>query len=228
MLTLTVADPAMLAWCQAQWRAHHYLRAPIDPRCSVLAYVVSLHGVTVGALGFGRPESTRCYRGGLTYGSVADVTAGRAQYSRWEVLNLARVWLDPIVQQGGVWHTPELLPGYVDRRGVWRSTLASVVIGLALEQVVIDYLLRFPPCFPEEPYQLAEVLSYCDTRRHRGTIYRAAGFRLVRTNAAGIETYARAVRRLTAAEDAQVLMASEASPRSRRYRAQRAQLALFT
>ena len=33
------------------------------------------------------------------------------------------------------------------------------------------------------------MLSYCDTRSHKGTIYRAAGFALSRTNERGIETY---------------------------------------
>jgi hypothetical protein len=115
--------------------------------------------------------------------------AGRAEYDRWTILNLARVWLHPSVQRGGAFYSPELLPGYTDRRGVWRSTLASTVIELALARVGYDYLRTHPPCFPDEPYQIKVVLSYCDTTKHKGTIYRAAGFELARTNERGIETW---------------------------------------
>jgi hypothetical protein len=225
-LALHIADRASLAWAQSQWAAHHYLRAPIDARCSVLAYVVTLDTMRIGALGFGRPESTRCYSGGLTYGSLDDVARGRAQHSRWEVINLARVWFSPVVQAGGAWHTPNFLPGYLDRRGVWRSTLASTVIEMALDRVVLDYLLRYPPCFLDEPYQLRACLSYCDRTLHRGVVYRASGFKLARTNARGIETYAKPLRQLAADEDQLVRQASAASPRSQRYRAQRGQLTL--
>lgn len=226
MIALHPASKIETAWCQQQWIAHHYLHAPIDVRCSVFAYVVCLGDRPIGALGFGRPESTRCYQGGLTYGSVRDVTIGRAQYTRWEILNLARVWLDPVVQAGGEHCTPDLLPGYVDRHGIWRSQLASTVVGIALQQIVLDYLLRFPPCFLDEPYQLREILSYCDTSKHRGVIYQASGFRLVRTNKKSIETYVIPVRSLTNHEDVRVVAAWQTSERSQRYNGQRLQATL--
>jgi len=49
--------------------------------------------------------------------------------------------------------------------------------------------LAYPPCFLEQPYQLRVCLSYCDTRVHQGTIYRASGFALARQNNQGIETW---------------------------------------
>lgn len=211
MLTIHRATPAELRWAQIQWTTHHYLKRPIDTRCSVLAYVVRCNGELVGALGFGRPESTRCYHGGLTYGSVEDVQRGRARYSRWEILNLARVWLDPIVQRGGAWFV---------------ESAATQAIGMALRAVVLDYLLAFPPCFLNEPWKLRACLSYCDTRVHQGTIYRAAGFELVRTNEDGVQTWVRGLRGLQGHERKLVERESEVSPRSQRYRAQRAQLPL--
>ncbi len=69
-----------------------------------------------------------------------------------------------------------------------------------------------------EPYQIREVLSYCDARRHKGTLYRAARFRLVRTNAAGIETYARPVRPLTQAEQEIIALRSQHDSRCRKLR----------
>lgn len=229
MITLTVADAEGLAWAQRQVTAHHYLQAPVDPRCSPVAYLVQLEHPAilpqrVGCLIFGRPEATRCYQGGLTYGSLADVQAGRAQYDRWEVLNLARVWLSPNVQEGGTWCRPSLIPGYTDRRGLWRSVLASTVIRHALARVGNDYLTARPPVDCGFPYQVRVVLSYCDTRKHRGVIYRAAGFQLARTNAHGIETcVTSAVAPLSAEQDRTVRELAERSPRSQRIRATRQQ-----
>ena len=229
MISIELADTAALAWAQQQITAHHYLHAPVDPRCRPLAYVVWHRARYVGdferAIGcliFGRPEATRCYVGGLTYGSQADVASGRAQFDRWEIINLARVWLHPDVQYGGWMCTPNFLPGYTDRHGVWRSTLASTVVQQALDRVRRDYLLQYPPCFLDAPYQLRACLSYCDTRLHRGTIYRAAGFQLARRNNDGIETYWMPLPALTPSDDAQVRRCAAQHPRSRRYRAQRA------
>lgn len=227
MITLHLADDRALVRAQATVTAQHYLHQPVDSRCSPLAYEVVLdaYGATyrAGVLIFGRPEATRCFDGKLTYGSLKDVETGKAQYDRWTVLNLARVWLHPAVQRGGAFYNPELLPGYTDRRGQWRSTLASTVIELALARVGYDYLLHKPPCFPEEPYMLQVCLSYCDTSLHRGTIYRAAGFTLARTNARGIETwYTPTVAPLSSYQNDQVLKLAGQSYRSRRYRSERA------
>ncbi len=229
MITLTTASAEGLAWAQRQVTAHHYLHAPVDPRCSPLAYLVQLEHPAmlpqrVGCLIFGRPEATRCYDGGLTYGSLADVQAGLAAYDRWEVLNLARVWLSPHVQEGGTWCRPSLIPGYTDRRGVWRSALASTVIRHALARVGYDYLAARPPVDCAYPYQVRAVLSYCDTSKHKGTIYRVASFQLARTNARGIETwYTSAVAPLSAEQDRAVRQLAERSPRSQRIRAERMQ-----
>lgn len=131
-------------------------------------------------------------------------------------------WLHPNVQRGGRWYQPELLPGFTDRRGVWRSSLASYVIGEALANIGYDYLLRHPPVDCAFPYRIAAVLSYCDTRLHSGTIYRAAGFQLARKNDRGIETwYTLDVAPLSNYEDDQVRKLSRQDERSRRLRAKR-------
>ena len=229
MLTLTLwpAGPEDLARAQQTATTHHYLHAPVDVRCSPFAYDIVLDAperyLRAGVLIFGRPEATRCYDGTLTYGSLKDVQAGRAEFDRWEVLNLARVWLHPNVQAGGDLHRPELLPGYTDRRGVWRSTLASTVIEMALTRIGLDYLTRRPPCFPDEPYEIKVVLSYCDTSIHKGTIYRAAGFDLARVNERGIETYySTDVAPLSAYDHQRIQKLAGQNERSRRMRARRA------
>ena len=226
MLDLTLAhhsNSGGFAWAQEQVQQHHYLRRRVDPRTRPLAYIAHLEGQRVGCLIFGRPESTRCYQGDLTYGSLDDVARGRAQYSRWEVINLARVWLSPVVQRGGALYEPGLLPGFTDRRGVWRSTLASTVVGMALERVGYDYLLAHPPVWIEQPYQLRVCLSYCDLSFHQGTIYRASGFALARQNRWKIETWMKPLPPLTAEQDAEVQQRALRSPRSRWHRAQQEQ-----
>lgn len=143
------------------------------------------------------------------------------------MLNLARVWLVPAVQAGGAWYSFQHLPGYTDRRGLWRSTLASMVITHALSRVDYDYLVAHPPVDCTYPYQIKAVLSYCDRRLHKGTIYRAAGFELARVNEKGIETwYTTAVGALTPEQDAEIRRQSELLQRSIRIRARRAQLEL--
>lgn len=232
VIALTVADRAATDWAQRQVAAHHYLHAPVDPRSRPLVYIVELHHPQilpqrVGCLIFGRPESSRCYQGALTYGSQADVAAGRAQFDRWCILNLARVWLDPSTQPyGRLWGT-DLLPHYIDRHGCYRSTLASTVISQALARVGYDYLAQHPPVDCQYPYQILAVLSYCDRRRHKGTIYRAASWELARTNEQQIETwYTPAVAPLTREQDVDIRRRSEVSHRSQRIRAKRAQLEL--
>jgi len=101
------------------------------------------------------------------------------------------------------------------------------VLKIAAEKIGFDYLMQRPPCFLDEPYRIKYLLSYCDTRLHKGTIYREAGFELYRTNKAGIQTWRLPVRGLTAAEDNQVQEASRVNTRAIRYRAQRAQMGLF-
>jgi hypothetical protein len=207
MIHLILADTTALDWAQTQISVYHYLHAPVDARCSVLGYLVMHNDERVGCLLFGRPEATRCYQGDLTYGSQADVCSGRARFDRWEVINLARVWLDPRLQRGGCWEVP---------------CLATMLISQALKRIVIDYLQARPPCFLDEPWKLRQAISYCDTRIHSGTIYKAAGFKLSRTNASGIQTWYRPLRTLQGHERKLIERSSAQSKRSQHYRAQRA------
>ncbi len=219
MIRVEPATAAETDWAARQVVARHYLHSAPDPRGRPFCYVVRLGTELVGCLWFGRPESTRCYDGGLTYGGHEEVAGGRAAYDRWEILNLSRVWFSPDVQPGGRLYSADHLPGFTDRQRCWRSTLASVTIRTALARVGWDYLLAWPPVWVDEPYRIRAVLSYCDTKLHKGTIYRAAGFTLARVNDAGIETWwTPAVADLSEAEDASVRAASRDSGRCQRTR----------
>jgi hypothetical protein len=208
---------------QQQIEQGHYLRCMPDSRTSYEIYQVRTNGLECGALVFGRPEATRCQD---WYGAVADVKAGRCAVTRWQVLCLSRVWLHSDFNRRGRLAHPGNVPGYWDRHDLWRSTLASSVLKVAAQTIGYLYLLQRPPCFPDEPYEIRWLLSYCDTAKHRGTIYRAAGWELYRTNERGIQTWRTRLPALTADQDAVVRAAAEVHPRSIAYRAQRAQLEL--
>lgn len=203
MWRLELADASDLAWAQQQVVEHHYLHTPVDTRCSVLSYVVRVSGERVGCLIFGRPEATRCYDGNFTYGSQIDVASGRARFDRWEVINLARVWMSE------------------DLRSLGRGWLGTWAISRALHRLPYDYLVEFPPCFLSEPWRLRACLSYCDTRVHTGALYRAAGFQLARINANGIQTWWRPLRGLQGHERKTIERLAQQSYRSRVYRSQR-------
>lgn len=206
----------------AQWNItrHHYLRRWPDPRTSVEVYEINRAwlGGTIGYLVFGRGEATRC---GTWYGSVDDVRAGRCEVTRWQVLNLARVWLEPAYQATGVYHQLRMIPGFVDRRGVFRSTLASEILRAAVQVIGYEYLIHRPPCFLDEPYQIEWLLSYCDTRLHRGTIYAAAGFERYRVNRNGIETWRIRLPALTDHQHKVIRSVSMLDPRAIGYRVRR-------
>lgn len=220
MIAVEPIDRAGLAWAQDAVAAHHYLRSAVLGRASPEAWAIHATGIRsrIGCLIVGRPQATRCRD---WYGSVEDVDRGRVKVTRWQVLNLARVWLAPMVQTGGILCDPFYLPGFTDRRGRWRSTLASAALRQLACRVGFDYLLARPPVFLEEPYEVRWLLSYCDTAKHRGVIYREAGWELYRTNENGIQTWRTPLPPLTAEQHGAIAEASAACPRARRFRGER-------
>lgn len=228
MIELLFATREEIKGMQQRVIESHYLHKPIDQRCSIEAYRVLLNGDDIGLLMFGRPEATRC---GKWYGSVDSVNSGLCEVTRWQVLNLARVWLSPRVQPGGDLYSSSLLPGFTDRRGNWRSTLASSAIKMAAQRIGYEYVLKRPPCFLDEPYHIKYLMSYCDKKVHRGVIYKEAGFELFRTNEKQIETWRLPLPPLTSCQDDSIQAASETNERSRKYRSDRlskkAQLSLL-
>lgn len=224
MITITHAPRStpIWVWANVAIQEFHYLRRIPDPRTSAETFIAYLDGHHVGALIFGRPEATRCTD---WYGSVGDAESGACEVTRWQVLNLARVWIDPNYQAGGPRCRRDIVPGYTDRRGNFVSTLASDILRAAIHVIGYQYLRLRPPCFLDEPYQINWLMSYCNTALHRGVIYAAAGFDLYRTNPQGIQTWRIPLPSLTPAEDADIRMVATLHPRSQSYRAQRQQLA---
>jgi len=191
------------------------------PLNQALTYGATDTSLIVGLLLFGRPEATRVK--GWYNSNLLDREQGKVACDYWEIINLARVWLNPLVQPGGGLYKAELLPGYKDRSGVWRSVLGSSVVKMALEGIGFDYLMQYAPVHLGQPYQIHYCLSYYDTRLHRGNLYRASGFELYRTNQQGIQTWRKPVPELTSEQDLRVRQASLFSPPAQKKRAEVAQ-----
>lgn len=82
--------------------------------------------------------------------------------THWQALDLARVWIHPDLQGERSGHS---------------LCVFSQMVSLVFRRVQADWLEHHPPVFPELPYQIRVVISYCDLAHHDGTAYRASGFR---------------------------------------------------
>jgi len=208
-LIIEPANKEQLKWAQEQVILHHYRHTAVDPRCRPFAYIVWLSAEPVGCLIYGRPQATRCYTGKLTYGSYQDVQARKARFDRWEILNLARVWLSPSIQRDGSEYVPHA---------------ASLVIRESMKRIGFDYLMQAPPVDCAFPYQIRCIMSYCDTKYHSGWIYMASRFKYSHKNDDGKVTYMKVIPGLTDQQDAYIQCLAEMNSRSQRIRAKRNQL----
>jgi len=78
----------------------------------------------------------------------------------------------------------------------------------------------------DEPYEIRWLLSYCDPRVHKGTIYKVSGFELYRINDMGMQTWRKRLPGLSEEEHAAVKEASRVDRRANQFRAKRNQLSL--
>lgn len=164
-LAVELGSADNLETCQDIAVAYHYLHQRVDNRARPMCYMVYSDNRNIGMVMAGIPHATAC-RG---------LWGKRASITQWQVLDLCRIWLHPDVQVGGRHHDPEWTPGYYDRRGTWRSTLATWTIRSVLERIQADRIAMWPPVYLDQPYHIRLVISYSDPRYHRGTIYKMAG-----------------------------------------------------
>ena len=161
-------------WLNEMAVQHHYMRQAIHQRACPFGWgvafdgqVCQLDGRPAGFIAFASIHYTRL-RGEFGYPGLP---------TKWQVLSLARLWLHPDFQAGGRYFSPEILPGFTDRKGAFRSTLATTVIKVSLGLVQNRFLEVHPPRFPDEPYHVLKIISYVNMSRFTGEIYRAASFR---------------------------------------------------
>lgn len=161
-LRIDLGNADDLRWAQATVTAHHYLHQPVDPRARPMAYVIRWIGERAGLVMLGIPHATKC-AGWWGYQGLP---------TQWQVVDLCRIWIDPELQYGGDFCRPGHVPGYYDRKHVFRPTVASWAISEVLQRVQSDRVAMWPPVYPAEPYHILLAISYHDPQYHRGTIYR--------------------------------------------------------
>ena len=161
-LRIELGNEHNLRWAQETVKEHHYLHQPVDPRARPMVYVIRHDDWRMGLVMLGIPHATRC-QGWWGYPGLP---------TQWQVVDLCRIWLDPELQRGGRWCVPGEVPGYVDRKGVFRPTVASWAINEVLSRVQADRVRLWPPVYTSQPYHIELAISYHDPRYHRGTIYR--------------------------------------------------------
>lgn len=161
-------------WLNDMATAHHYMHRPIHAKSVPFGWAISINGEETRP--DGRPAGFIIFAT-IHYTKLGGEFGYPGLPTKWQVLSLARLWLHPDYQRGGQFYTPENIPGFVDRLGTFRSTLATHVIDMALDAVQERWLQVHPPRFPDQPYHILKIISYADTRFHTGKIYRAGKFR---------------------------------------------------
>lgn len=147
---------------------YHYLRRYPDPRSLPFGYALEIEGQRhapdgrmCGLVVMKKPQHHRQAR---LFGYEGLPTA-------WQVLDLARVWINPFFQ--------ETTFGWTNRRGdqaVHTLNIFSQMVGLVLRRVQSDWLVHHPPVYPDLPYHIRLIISYCEQSHHDGKAYRACNF----------------------------------------------------
>jgi hypothetical protein len=169
----------------------HYLHRFPDPRSLPFGYVISIpnHGETNlvqdelhakdGRLwGFVVMKKPQHHRQTGLFGYPGLPTS-------WQVLDLARVWIHPFLQNPFM--QPSILnfklekTYYIERgSGYARSHNAHVfsqLVSKVLACVQMDWREHHPPVFPEQPYDIRLIISYCELAHHDGGAYKASSFK---------------------------------------------------
>lgn len=142
--------------------ARHYLRRWPDPRSLPFSYRLLVgdsrladDGAPWGILVFKKPQHHR----------QRDLFGYPGLPTSWQVLDLARVWVNPQLQK-------RLENGH-------SACIFSRMVAMAFRCVQRDWIEHHPPVFPELPYHVALIISYCQLSHHDGTAYRACNFRSI-------------------------------------------------
>lgn len=126
---------------------NHYLHR--GRTMAQLAYWIVMEGRRIGVLLYAYPRLSVTFQG----------------YAPMNLLELARLWIDPAVQGATV----------VDSKGQQHAgAIATCAVGHSLRRIRADWQSKYPHL----PSVLA-VVSWADLEHHEGTMYRAANFREV-------------------------------------------------
>jgi hypothetical protein len=151
---------------------YHYLHKWPDPRSLPFAYRITINGREFapdgrlcGVLVLKKPQHQR--QRGL-FGYPGEPTA-------WQVLDLARVWINPEFQ--GTTHKGHSLSVFSQAVSkLWQPVGPP---DQRLRRLQRDWLEHHPPRYPNRPYHIRILISYCQLNHHQGTAYRASGFKSI-------------------------------------------------
>lgn len=173
-LHISLANKYEMKWAEGTSILRHYLQQKVHPRARPHGYVVKFRDNRIGMIIVANPHATKC-GGWWRSGTARDSEDELHLPTKWQVVDLCRIWLSPLVQKGGCWSGPDYAPGFTDRKGEWQPTVASWAISSVLDRVQEDRISFWPPVYPEQPYHIRLVISYHDPIYHSGTIYKVSG-----------------------------------------------------
>jgi hypothetical protein len=173
----------------------HYLHRWPDPRALPFGYALEVDGQRhmpdgriCGLVVMKKPQHHR-HRGLFGYPDLP---------TEWQVLDLARVWIHPWLQDDPSETHHEEVPYCINRHGQLvpkRGNVFSQMVSKVLHRVQWDWLRHHPPVYPDLPYHIVLIISYCELAHHDGTAYRASGFTRFSTTGDGTkELYIRRLR----------------------------------
>lgn len=158
-LSVEFATPQMLPEIRRHVETWHYLKRWPDPRSLPFAHRLLIDGAAYapdgrlwGVVVFKKPQHLR-QRHLFGYPGLP---------TSWQVLDLARVWVHPDLQRKENGHA---------------LCIFSQMVGRAIRRVQWDWLTHHPPVYPDQPYHIEVIISYCDLAHHDGVAYRASGFK---------------------------------------------------
>lgn len=164
---------------------YHYLHKWPDPRSLPFAYRITVDGRSeardgrlYGLLVLKKLQHHK-QRGLFGYGNLP---------TAWQVLDLARVWIHPELQHKQAnGHALAVFSRAVSQ--LWQPVGKP---DQRMTRLQADWLAHHPPVYPELPYHIRVLVSYCQLDHHDGTGYKAAGLKSIGyTNDGEKEIYVR-------------------------------------
>lgn len=131
---------------------YHYMHRPVHQKACPFGWGVEFDGNLYQP--DGKPS------GFVMYASVHFTKlGGEFGYpdlpTKWQVLSLARLWLHDNLPRNS----------------------ESCTVAKTLRAVQQRWLEVHPPKWPDEPYEVLKIISYCEMDKFLGTIYKATNFR---------------------------------------------------
>jgi hypothetical protein len=152
MLTIELGNRTDLLWAQDTVAEKHYLHQPVDPRARPMAYVIRHDDFRVGLVMLGIPHATKC-TGWWGYPGLP---------TQWQVVDICRIWIHPDLQAGGFWCELGEVPGFVDRHGQFRPTVALddlPVVASVPDTARLDQLLALRHVYQAAANRLTDVMD---------------------------------------------------------------------